>query len=69
MRSIASPLQKAGEVLQVRLGLEIPQAEETVPPHWWHTSPLLRHFPMLSLTYSYFGQYPHSSLDNAVYIT
>lgn len=37
---VASPLQKAGEVCQVRPGLEIPQAEETVPPNLLHTSHL-----------------------------
>lgn len=40
--SIASPLQKAAEVCQVRLGLEIPQAQETVPPNLLHTSPFLK---------------------------
>lgn len=44
---VASPLQKAGEVCQVRPGLEIPQAEETVPPNLLHTSPSLKYFLML----------------------
>lgn len=44
---VASPLRKAGEVCQVRPGLEIPQAEETVPPNLLHTSPSLKYFLML----------------------
>lgn len=44
---LAGPLQKAGEVCQVRPGLEIPQAEETVPPNLLHTSPSLKYFLML----------------------